>query len=516
MVRLSASALALILAGVTPVAWGQNISGEPSRTPATTALTWRAPDFPETLSARIGYRPLPVERLLQVQKRNAERQLKPLQIGVGRVLASEGGGATPAPPLQWRKVGTGAVARMAITSPDALGIRVGLKLAQLHPDVELRFAGSDAPDDVVASVRAGQAQLLADAQGLYWTPATDGQTQWIEIHRPAHVAVGMARISAPQLAHQFVNSQNDFKLLEKVGESGSCNIDSVCMAPTLGDDYARAVRSVAHMQYVTTVNGQTGTYICTGTLLNDMQPTTQVPYFYSAHHCISTQTEASTLNTFWSYEATSCGSGVSRPVTRLSGGATYLHSDATTDALLLRLNDPAPAGAEFSGWDSSALPSSSAVLAIHHPRGDLKKSSTGRQIPVGTSASRNAVAWLSGTTEGGSSGSGLFTRDLNGYRLRGGLYGGSASCSNTGSEANAANRDYYSRFDAVFPQLQQWLATGPGNRVASRSSQPLIPGQPNVSSAAASAVPAVAAPASTIRTRSAIRQRGALKRAMDR
>ena len=158
----------------------------------------------------------------------------------------------------------------------------------------------------------------------------------------------------------------------------------------------------------------------------------QIPYFYSASHCIDNQTVASTLNTFWKYEATACGSGVVAANVQLAGGATYLYSDPDTgttstngtDGLLLRLNNTPPAGAEFAGWDSAPLASSSNIIGIHHPAGDVKKVSSGQQMSV--DAYQNAVAWLSGTTEGGSSGSGLFTADATGYHLRGGLYGGSA------------------------------------------------------------------------------------------
>ena len=38
---------------------------------------------------------------------------------------------------------------------------------------------------------------------------------------------------------------------------------------------------------------------------------------------------------------------------------------------------------------------------------------------------------------------------------------GSASCANSGSLANTQNRDYYSRLDVVWPQVQSYLAPTP-------------------------------------------------------
>ena len=58
------------------------------------------------------------------------------------------------------------------------------------------------------------------------------------------------------------------------------------------------------------------------------------------------------------------------------------------------------------------------------------------------------VQWSQGMTEGGSSGSALFVNGV----LTGMLSNGSASCSKTGGTNN------YSRFDKVFPAIQQWLS----------------------------------------------------------
>ncbi len=437
-------------AGITQVA------GEASRTPAQVAPTWKLAQFPARSATSHGYREMPIARLAEMERGNTSQRIKATQIGIGRKLAGEGiERITPA--LRWvpLKAG-GAVARLQVGSPDALGLRVGVQVRALHPHVELRFAGSDDPARVVASVTAAEAQSLADASGLYWTPATDGATQIIEVYRPAHVTALQARVQAPQVSHLLANSRNDFKIVEKVGESGSCNINAVCPAGQLGDAYVQAKNAVAHMTYVES-DGKT--YICTGTLLNDTVPSTQVPYFYSAAHCIDNQTVANTLNTYWGYENTGCSTSDGRKTNLLAGGADILFVDAAVDALLLRLKSPAPATATFAGWDASTLAPSAAVIAIHHPAGDAKKYSRGVHM-TDAYPQQFTIGWHEGTTEGGSSGSGLFTlyRDQT-YRLRGGLYGGNASCANAGSPGNAGNRDHYSRLDLVFPQIKQWLAS---------------------------------------------------------
>lgn len=475
-----------LLAGLAIPASAQQVAGERSWTRPQPAATWKRAGHPAKSIARQTYLEVEVQRLLRLQRANTMRVMKPTQVGIARHGLRES--AQPSlPPLVWLDADTGgAVARIEVRSPDALALRVGLQFDRLDDRAELRFAGSDEPGRVVAVMRGEEIRRLPGADGLFWTPSTDGEAQIIEIFRPVGVPAAAVRVDAPRLSHLVANSRNDFKLIEKVGESGTCNVDTSCRVSELGPHFVDAKNAVAHMQFV--IGG--GTYICSGTLLADTVPSSQTPYFYSANHCFSTsegapdsaqvQAVANTLNTFWNYEATSCRSGIAASSTQLTGGAAYLYSDERSDAMLLRLNQTAPAGAFFAGWTAAPLAPSGAILGIHHPRGDVKKVSSGQH--VSTSPDMHSVAWTSGTTEGGSSGSALFTLGARGYELRGGLYGGEASCANTGSVSNTANRDHYSRFDVVFPRIQQYLASEP---VLRNGAEPLLPPRP----APAGAVP---------------------------
>ena len=70
---------------------------------------------------------------------------------------------------------------------------------------------------------------------------------------------------------------------------------------------------------------------------------------------------------------------------------------------------------------------------------------------TGFAGSDLRVVWSQGTTEGGSSGSGLFDAA---DRVRGQLRGGDASCS------TPTNPDFYGRFDLTFPSVSEWLEIG--------------------------------------------------------
>jgi len=149
---------------------------------------------------------------------------------------------------------------------------------------------------------------------------------------------------------------------------------------------------------------------------------------------------------------------------KLPSGATYIYSDTTSDILFLRLNSPPPQGAFFAGWNPNAPAAGAAVVALHHPEGDLLKVSQGTvqgfttpdSPPVSAGTNEfTAIQWNSGVTEPGSSGSGIFTSTGGQYVLRGALWGGGSSCS-----APAAI-DAFSRFDLAYSKLVQYLSPPP-------------------------------------------------------
>lgn len=470
---------------------GERVDGEPSLTAPSPKVSWRAPSKTVVAAAQLRYSELSVHRIAAVHEANATRDVrrpKALQIGVARSAAAESQ-RKALPALQWHASDDGGrLARIEITSPLALGLRVGMKVTGLPGQAELRFAGSELPLGETLLVHGHEILRNTLPDGTYWTPVTDGETQTIEIWLPPDADASAVHVQAPQLSHLLTNSRRDFKIVEKIGESAACNIDTACRVAELGPAFVHAKNAVAHMVFnLFRTNGTIfGAFICTGTLLNDTVPGTQEPYFFTADHCFAgggsspddppaqnRQSVATTLNTYWNYEATGCGSGVSTPRAQLGGGADLLFNDVNTDAMLLRLRNAPPAGATFAGWDTAPMVPSSSVVAIHHPSGDAKKVSFGTHIPGRSDGYNHAAGWLQGTTEGGSSGSGLFTLDADGqYRLRGGLYGGNASCANSGSLANPQNIDWYSRLDVVYPQIRRYLAPQPIRRNGAR---PLLP-----------------------------------------
>jgi hypothetical protein len=325
------------------------------------------------------------------------------------------------------------------------------------------FAGSAAPGRLVGPVRVGD---IADRTQAWWSPITDGDTQTIEFFAPDGVAGSGLAPRLTGVSHVFTTLASGFtKRTAEIGDSGACNVDVRCSPLASSRAFIDARNAVAQMVFVD--GGFTG--LCTGTLLNDTDAATQSPWFYTANHCFENETlpfksaaqvqaVANTLNTLWFFEAAACNDRSTPDFSQLSGGATLIYNNPGADVLFLRLADSAPAGAFFAGWDANAIGVGANVIGIHHPQGDLKKVSEGRVArysspPVlgGAQAAFAEVRWSSGTTEGGSSGSGLFTSDGSRYALRGALWGGAASCTNTGGADN------YSRLDQVYASLAPFL-----------------------------------------------------------
>ncbi len=261
------------------------------------------------------------------------------------------------------------------------------------------------------------------------------------------VPTGLERdlsFTIPRVSHQYRSVESAEKA------AGSCNIDIACASASWGT----TARAVAKIQYIS--GG--GSFECTGTLLNDTDSSTFIPYFMTAEHCVSTQSEASTINSFWNYQRTTCG-GLLGSYTTLFGGATLLSHGAGSDHSFLRLNDPAPSSATFEGWTSATVSSGTSMVGIHHPDGDVKKISLGvidgianYSGPVTGAGGYLRVHWTAGVTEGGSSGSALITGSYPNDKFVGTLKGGSSSCSvPTGG-------DWYGRFDLVYPLISAYLS----------------------------------------------------------
>jgi hypothetical protein len=393
----------------------------------------------------------------------------PLQLGFDRDVAALATAAGTGSALQWeRKADGSSVAAVTLTSPGAESVRAALRVTKIPAAALVRFqapgddalfevTGAEIADAIERNLAAGASEPAART---YWSPLIEGDAIVLEIDLPAGSDRSQVQVAVPKLSHLLTSAAKEFRMAAK--SSAACEVDAMCSS-----GWTNEMNSVARMIF----SDGTGTFACTGTLLADQDPGSDIPYFLSANHCISAQAVASSLTTFWFFRSSACNSGVlSSAARQLAGGAALLYHSTSTDTSFMRLNNAPPAGAVYSGWFVGSTPAAgSAVTGLHHPQADLLKISGGAihgyeacsapasdgTFTCGAASASNStffdVRWSSGVTEGGSSGSGLFLDD--GHYLVGQLFGGSGDCTTAGA-------DSYGRFDVAFnASLKQWLSS---------------------------------------------------------
>jgi hypothetical protein len=469
LVRLAALAAIWLAAIGSAFAQGAPaVFGEPAKVEEKGA----APKLhlpPEALERRLELAPISGDDLQGLRTENQRVQAardsrftpRRVAVGIERGVGDTGG----IPALEWASVDGGRAARVSVTSPEALALRVAVDLIGVAAALEMVFFGSAAPERVFGPYRVAD---IADRSLAWWSPLTQGDTLNVEFFLPGGAPAQGASPRLGRVAHLVLDPATHAvdKRLQDIGDAGACNVDLACSPLNTGVAFRNVAQSVAQMVF------SEGGFVrlCTGTLLNDADASTQTPWFFSANHCFDNDTApyktptqmqavANTLSTLWFFDANACGS--STPVAswqQVAGGATYLYSNHQSDALFLRLNNPPPPGAFYAGWDASPAPLGSPVLSVHHPEGDLKKVSQGSTLRFSRWDSESnpdqyvEIRWSSGTTEPGSSGGGFFTLAGSQYLLRGGLRGGTALCS------NVQGTDFFSRFDQIYPAISQYLS----------------------------------------------------------
>ncbi len=376
-------------------------------------------------------------------------------IGHGRMLEDEG---IPLPSLRWVEAADGRrTATVVITSPGAEQLRVGIRIVALPPDAMIQVApGSGTATPV------HEEQLRAAVGSLLWTPPTPGDTQVVQLAAGSgnfiaqvvgvsHIVVGISRAAS-----------------KSIGDALACQVDVACVSqsptldPTIKTAFNNKVNSTAYME-VTDASGRTTT--CTGTLLNNDY---RAPVFISAQHCVANEGEANSLVTAWGYQATSCGSGIAAPFSVRTGGAIHLAAREDLDQSIMMLREAPPASAILSGWNGGlTFPTGELMMGMHHPRGDLKKTSIGSitglsgAFSIGTTNypanSFHLTNWQIGLVEPGSSGSGLFIQPPGSESLSlvGVLNSGPASGLTCTASTTYTTR--YGRLNNFIPTAQKFL-----------------------------------------------------------
>ena len=411
--------------------------------------------------------PLEQERSV-LQKKSLEANSnaigQPLATGFDRAISITANSKGMQSLLQWRTNSAGGQsAALRFVSPDAAGSRIILHVDQLPAAAQVRFI-SEATDDeftVTGEEIINTISLDRGTQPRYVGPHMEGESTIIEIHLPAGVDPEKVQLSVPLMTHIYLSEQAIEQHYRN--QDLSCMVNAACSAEH--DIDSRAVAAINFHS-----NGYS--YVCSGTLLNDTGDT-GTPNFITAHHCIGTQAEASTMESRWFYRTTSCyGSTLDSRNQLVRGGADLLFTRQDTDTTLLRLRRNPPNGVLFQGWTIRPV-RQQAVSILHHPGYESQKVTRGTartyaKCDVQSDSDQFRCEWFSNffrddnyvlventrsVVSGGSSGSGLLVKGDGGDNYYAGtLLGGSSSCSTPSAP------DFYGRFDLSFKAgLGEWL-----------------------------------------------------------
>lgn len=382
---------------------------------------------------------------------------KRLAIAEERVVA-----LSPTSSGQWQQLPDGdRLWHMQVSVPGATDLHLGFEAGTLPKGASLWVIGTG--DYYEGPYTDGDAMPL-------WIPMVPGDSAVIELRLPAASKITAGLIELTSVGGGFRDLFNAPTKVGQPGRSGACNVNVVC---PLGQPYPDQQRALGYYEFRADDDGLT--YICTATLLNDV-PADRKNFVLTAAHCMSSQTETSSMRVYWNYQSTTCATNSGWSFAQNQTGASLRATRADADFTLVEMNQsPNPVWNLFhAGWEADNIAPASSI-GLHHPSGDVAKVDNSPIGPrtidncIGTGGISQNTHWLTGpydqgTTEGGSSGSGLWipASDSGGHgrRLIGVLSGGTAACSGSAPDNGY---DCYGKFAAAWDgpsassRLRDWL-----------------------------------------------------------
>jgi hypothetical protein len=366
----------------------------------------------------------------------------------------------------WTRVpGVGRIWSILIQTEGALAVAPYFDEFYIPPGGELYVY-----DPVSKSTLGAYTNLNNSASGYFSTELLAGQTLKLEYFEP--YGTGALKLHISDIAYAYRGIGHLFQGGDRgFGDSGACEVNIICEEGNNWQDEKKGVVRIS------TRIGSSA-FWCSGSLLNNARQDFE-PYVLTADHCAffggnyASEGDLNQWVFYFNYESPACSDPLIEPDYTTMVGATLVAHGGTTgqtgsDFYLIELKNQVPAAVNpyFNGWDRRNNPAPNGVT-IHHPQGDVKKISTFTDPVVSSQFEHNGiqshwrVTWSEtengfGVTEGGSSGSPLFSEE--GFVV-GSLTGGESSCSNTGGP------DYYGKFsyhwesngDEPSSRLSDWL-----------------------------------------------------------
>jgi len=356
----------------------------------------------------------------------------------------------------------GFVWAVAIRAEGAGALRLHLTGVNLPPDADLFFYS---PAGQAFGPWSGRGPT---ADGDFWTNSLFGSDGVLVLrHYGPAGADDLKRIGF--VVSEVGHIGTAFASKARYATESFCSFNVPCIlnasCGTTAAPANPAKSAVALMQWIS------GRYIytCTGGLIADTDTSTQIPYFLTANHCLSTNKIAANLETYFQFTL-ACGStncpGQTTPggIQRL--GATVKASASAGDFTLLQLNQAPPSGSIFLGWNNAPVANTNNIdlYRISHPAWApqaYSKQHTDTAAPTCQGWPRGQRIYSRtdvGGTEGGSSGSPVVNANS---EIVGQLSGACGTNVNDScDEINNATVD--GAFAYYYSSVQPYLAPGGG------------------------------------------------------
>jgi V8-like Glu-specific endopeptidase len=355
----------------------------------------------------------------------------------------------------------GYVFTLALESQDAVGLRVHFSNFWLPEQAELYLFTSEG--QVFGPYTGGGPH----GDGKFWSHTVMGERVILQLRH-------FGSVTSDDLEDTWFVISKIGHLSPKFLSGTHCSYNESCIENVnCGADSAvnNARDAVAHMQWVS----GPFLYMCTGGLLADTDPSSDIPYFLSANHCISRNKDARNLECFFQLTV-ACGTApcpnvfdtrANHPQSLRTLGATIKATNSTSDYTLFELKESAPNGSVLMGWDSTAVANANAtpLYRISHP-GGAPQAYSAHQVDTSKPTCRSwpRGAWIYtkdifGATEGGSSGSPVVNSS---GQVVGQLSGGCGYNVNDPCDANS-NATVDGAFANYFNEVSQFLDPTPCN-----------------------------------------------------
>lgn len=314
-------------------------------------------------------------------------------------------------------------------------------------------------------VHAGDTSLgpfedaLLDPEGKMWLPPIRGAEAVVEVEVPATAGVAL---SAPSFTigevMELVSDPAEGSFDPQVWTD--CDVDARCVSTATLSTIDILREATARLTFV----DGAFSFLCSGGLLNDNDPTGFRPYLLTANHCFDTQASASSLVAYFDYWTSGCGgSAPSLGSVPSVAGSTLLATNPSSDFTMVELSGN-PAGTTwYLGWTTTDPTSGSAMHRVSHPQGSTQRYSaasfTGSAgivcdgLPTGDF---HYSAGTVGSTAGGSSGAPV-TQTVGGDALVVGQLLGACHFQSW-DDCNYSTYNYVDgAFSTTFPSVRFWL-----------------------------------------------------------